>query len=191
MDARISTRDLTLMALMAALTAIGAYLTVPLGPVPFTLQPFFVLLSGLALGWRLGALSMVAYMVVGLLAPVYHGGTSGVGVLLGPTGGYLWGFVLAPVVVGLIARRIRPRGLWALFLVATSGLAPIYALGATWLAWSLHTTSFHVVLWAGVLEFLPFDIVKAFLVAVVCRTLAVAPLHLPGLVFGAGRETRS
>jgi biotin transport system substrate-specific component len=170
---------MALVALMAALTAVGAYVTIPVGPVPFTLQPLFVMLAGLLLGWRLGGLSMVVYLAVGLVAPVYHGGTSGIGTLLGPTGGYLWGFVLGAVVTGALARRLGARGGWGYFAAAMAGLVPVYGLGAAWLAWQLHTTSFHVVLWGGILQFLPFDVVKAFVAAAVCRALAVAPLRLP------------
>jgi biotin transport system substrate-specific component len=176
----LTTRDFMLAALMAALTAVGAFITIPLlGPVPFTLQPLFVMLAGLVLGWRLGALSMIVYLVVGLVAPVYHGGTSGIGVLIGPTGGYLWGFVLAAALTGALAQGLRLTGLWGLFAAAAAGLVPIYLLGAVWLAWQLHTTSFHVVIWGGVLEFLPLDVVKALLAAAVCRMLAAAPVHLP------------
>ena len=180
-----TTRDLTLAALMAALTGIGAFVTIPLGPVPFTLQPFFVMLAGLLLGWRFGALSVIVYLAVGLVAPVYHGGTSGIGTLIGPTGGYLWGFVPAAVLVGALAQRLRSRGLWGLFAAAAAGLVPIYVIGAVWLAWQLRTTGFHVVIWGGVLELLPLDVVKAFLAAAVCRTLAAAPLRLP---VSAGRR---
>ena len=176
----LTTRDFTLAALMAALTAVGAFVTVPLGPVPFTLQPLFVMLAGLVLGWRLGALSMVIYLVVGLVAPVYHGGTSGIGVLVGPTGGYLWGFVVAAALTGALAQRLRSTSLRGLFAAAAAGLIPIYVLGAAWLAWQLHTTSFHVVIWSGVLEFLPLDVVKALLAAAVCRT----PRHRAGALAG-------
>jgi biotin transport system substrate-specific component len=164
---------------MASLTALGAFITVPLGPVPFTMQPLFVLLSGLLLGWRLGAVSMIIYLVVGLVAPVYHGGSSGLGTLIGPTGGYLWGFVLAAALTGALNQRFGSAGVWARFAAAGAGLVPIYALGASWLAWQLHTTSFHVVVWGGVLEFLPLDVVKALLAAAVCRALAAAPVRLP------------
>jgi biotin transport system substrate-specific component len=179
LDRTLTTRDVTLVALLAALTAVGAYVTVPLGAVPFTLQPLFVMLAGLLLGWRLGGLSMIVYLVVGLVAPVYHGGTSGVGTLLGPTGGYLWGFVLGAMLSGVLARRLLARGVWGCFVAAFAGLVPVYGLGVSWLAWQLHTTSFHVVVWGGVLQFLPLDVAKAFVAAAVCRALIAAPLRLP------------
>ena len=179
MTSGLTARDLAWAASFAALTAVGAFVAIPLGPVPFTLQPFFVLLAGLVLGARLGLISMLVYVLVGLVAPVYHGGTSGLGVLGGPTGGYLWGFVLAPVVIGMLAGTLRPRTVVGLFVVCCAGLAPIYGLGALWLAWQLHTTSFHVVVWGGILQFLPFDVVKAFLAAVVARALAASAVRPP------------
>ena len=102
---RLTTRELAVAALFTALLSVSAYIAIPIGSVPFTLQVFVVLLAGMVLGPRLGALSVVAYLVLGLVAPVYSGGTSGLGVLFGPTGGYLFGFIAAAVVTGLIAGR--------------------------------------------------------------------------------------
>lgn len=175
---------------MAALVGVGAYVAVPLvGGVPFTLQVFFVLLAGLVLGSRLAALSMLAYALVGLIAPVYAGGTSGLGVLFGPPGGYIWGFVAGAWLVGYLGEHVRPRGVVGCTLVSLAGIVPIYALGATWLALQLHTTSFNVVIWGGVLQFLPGDIVKAVLAALVVRALATTPVRLPsGLPVRVGRD---
>lgn len=173
-------RDLTLAALFAALTAVGAYLSFPLyGAVPFSLQVAVVLLAGLVLGCRLGALSMAVYLLSGLFAPVFAGGSSGLGVLIGPAGGYLWGFVLAAALVGALTERVRPRSVVTLAAVAAAGLLPIYVLGAGWLAVSLRTLDPTLVLWGGVVQFLPGDLVKVIVVALVARALATAPLELP------------
>jgi biotin transporter BioY len=80
---------------------------------------------------------------------------------------------------GVLARRLLARGVWGCFVAALAGLVPVYGLGVSWLAWQLHTTSFHVVVWGGVLQFLPLDVVKAFVAAAVCRALIAAPLRLP------------
>jgi len=180
MSERFSTRDLALAAMFAALTAVGALFAIPFfGPIPFTLQVFFVLLAGLVLGPRLAAMSMLAYVCVGLFAPVYAGGTSGLGTLIGPTGGYIWGFVLGAALVGYLAQRLaRPR-LVSLTLVAAAGLVPIYALGATWLAVSLGAFSIEFVLWGGVLQFLPMDLVKAGLASLAVVALVATPARLP------------
>jgi biotin transport system substrate-specific component len=175
---RLSTREISYVALFTALIAVGAFITIPLGPVPFTLQPLFVLLAGLVLGPRLGALSVIAYLILGLIAPVYAGGTSGLGVLFGPTGGYLVGFVLAAVVAGAVSRSGTPST--SRFIVAgLAGLVPVYVLGASWLAISLGTTDPSVVLVGGVLQFLPLDVIKAAAAGVLAYSLVRSPLGLP------------
>jgi biotin transport system substrate-specific component len=187
-----------LAALFASLTAAGAFVALPMvGPVPFTLQVFFVLLAGFVLGPRLGALSMIMYLLLGLVAPVYAGGLSGIAALVGPTGGYLVGFVLSPLVTGLarqrlpmrgtlsllvsgLARRRLPmRGTLSLFAIGAAALLPIYGLGAAWLAVSLRSASYHVILWGGVLQFVPLDLVKALAAALTARALLSLPLGLP------------
>ena len=174
---RLSTREISHVALFTALIAVGAFITIPLGPVPFTLQPLFVLLAGLVLGSRLGALSVVAYLVLGLIAPVYAGGASGLGVLFGPTGGYLLGFVLGALVAGAVGRS-RDASTPRLVMGGLAGLLPIYVLGATWLAISLHATDLRLVLVGGVLQFLPFDIIKAVVAGVLAHALISSPLGL-------------
>ena len=190
MTSHYSTRELALAALFAALTAVGALVAIPFfGPVPFTLQVLFVLLAGLALGPRLAALAMVAYIVLGLVAPVYAGGSSGFGALFGPAGGYIWGFVLAAIIVGLLASRVERPSFLRLTAVAAVGLIPIYALGASWLAISIRSYDVHVVLWGGVLQFLPLDVLKAGVAALTVCALASTPAHLPAGVVrpGVGR----
>ena len=157
-------------ALFAALVAVGGLFALPFwGPVPLTLQVFFVLLAGLVLGPRLGALAVALYLLLGLVAPVYARGTSGLGVLLGPTGGYLFGFVAAAALAGLLAGRggARPR----LLLAAVVALVPIYAFGATWLAWQLHIADVRTALLEGVLPFVPLDLLKAFVATLVASAL--------------------
>jgi biotin transport system substrate-specific component len=173
----LTTREIAVAALFTALLAVSAFIAVPLGSVPFTLQVFVVLLSGMVLGPRLGLLSVLAYLVLGLLAPVYAGGASGLGVLFGPTGGYLWGFVPAVIVSGAVAGAgtgTLPR----LVLAGVAGLVPIYALGATWLAMQLDLSPSTAVL-TGVVPFLWIDLVKALGSALTARGLVTLPLGLP------------
>jgi biotin transport system substrate-specific component len=163
--------------MLAALTAVGALISVPfVGPVPFTLQVLFVLLAGMLLGPRLGMLSTLTYLGLGLVAPVYAQGTGGIGALFGPAGGYLWGFVLAAGVTGWISRR-RPTfpGFAAAGL---GGLVPIYLMGAAWLGWQLGGGAGHIV-WIGVLQFVPGDVVKAAVAAAAATSLVSSPLGLP------------
>lgn len=177
MPVSVSTRSLVLAALFAALIAVGGLFALPFwGPVPFTLQVFFVLLAGVVLGPRLGALAVVLYLLLGLVAPVYAQGTSGLGVLLGPTGGYLFGFVVAAALAGWVAGRRGGRV--RLFLATVVALAPIYALGATWLAWQLRIADVRTTLLEGVIPFVPVDLVKALAATLVASALISLRLGL-------------
>src|SRR4030066_809482 len=99
-------RWMVFASLMAALTAVGAYIHVPFGPVPIVLSTLFVILSGLLLGSRWGLTSMALYLLVGAIGiPVFAGGKGGFAHFLGPTGGYLFGYVLSAWITGLISER--------------------------------------------------------------------------------------
>ena len=101
-------KDLSLVALFAALTAVGGFISIPFYPVPLTLQVFFVLLSGTILGKKLGALSQIIYLGIGAIgAPVFHNFTGGMGILLGPTGGFLIGFIPGAYMAGLVYERFN------------------------------------------------------------------------------------
>ncbi len=167
----LSARDLTYIALFAALTAIGALVSIPAGSVPFTLQVAVVVLAGFVLGPWLGAMSMVAYLLLGLVAPVYAGGASGVGALFGPLGGYLWGFAIAAWLTGWLRDRLRARRLVPMVLAGLAGLLPIYLVGTLWLAWSLHM-SLGAAAAAGVAPFVLFDCVKVVAAGLTARALA-------------------
>lgn len=173
----LTTRELTYAALFTALIAGGALVAIPIGSVPFTLQVLFVLLAGMLLGPRLAALSVLAYLALGLVAPVYAGGTSGLGVLFGPTGGYLWGFVLAALVTGAVSTHGRTS--LARFVAAgLLGVTPIYALGAVWLAAQLHM-GVGTALATGVAPFVWLDVLKAVAAGLAARSLVNLPLGLP------------
>jgi biotin transport system substrate-specific component len=164
-------------ALFAALMAVSAFIAIPVGSVPFTLQVYVVLLAGLVLGARVGALSVIAYLILGLVAPVYAGGASGLGALFGPTGGYLFGFVGAAIVSGFLAdagERTLPR----LLIAGFAGIVPIYILGATWLALQLDLSATAAAL-TGVVPFVWLDVLKAVAAALTTRALVSLPLDLP------------
>lgn len=172
-----STRQIAYAGLFTALIALGAFVAVPIGPVPFTLQVMFVLLAGMLLGPRLASLSVAAYLVLGLAAPVFAGGASGVGALIGPTAGYLWGFLPAVWLTGTIASRGQ-ASLTRLAAAGLVGLIPIYSLGAVWLAYEQHLSAGTVIV-AGIMQFVPLDLLKAIMAAVVAKSLVSLPLGLP------------
>lgn len=164
-------------ALFTALLSVSAFVSIPVGSVPFTLQVFVVLLAGMVLGPRLGLLSVLAYLALGLLAPVYAGGASGLGVLFGPTGGYLWGFLPAVAVSGALA-GVGARTLPRFAVAGVAALVPLYALGATWLALQLDLSPGTALL-TGVVPFVWIDLVKAVMAALTARALVTLPLGLP------------
>ena len=173
----MSAAAITRVALMAAVTAVAAQIAIPIPPVPFTLQVLAVILSGLLLGPRYGALAQAVYVLVGAVGvPVFSEFSGGLGVILGPTGGYLVSYPIAAAVAGLaapaVAGGVRRRALVFGILWGCAGLAVIYALGATWLAVQSGLTP-GAALAAGVLPFVPFDVVKVVLAALLAA--AVAP----------------
>src|SRR5215207_7696744 len=114
----LSVAMMTRVALMAAVTAVAAQITVPIEPVPFTFQVLAVILSGLLLGPRYGALAQAVYVLVGAVGvPVFSGFAGGLGVILGPTGGYLVSYPIAAAVAGVatptVARGVRRRALFS------------------------------------------------------------------------------
>lgn len=156
------------------LTALGARLTIRIGPVPFTLQVFFVLLAGMVLGSRLGAMSQAAYLALGLAgAPVFAAPPfAGPGYLLGPTGGYLLGFIAGAYVTGLVIEKwgLQVRGALTVMkytLAGALGLLTVYSIGAPWLmAWytsgGKNLSSASAAAWrTGIAPFAPVDILKS------------------------------
>ncbi len=160
--------------LLAALISVGAYVHFPLGPVPISLQVCFVLLSGFVLGPLWGFAAAALYVLAGLAGlPVFAGGTSGIGHILGPTGGYLLGFLLAPVITGggfwLLRRKVVSWGLGVLFAVL--GYVPIYGLGLTWLKTTL-AISWTKAFWVGMIPFLPSDVLQVIISVAAARYLS-------------------
>jgi biotin transport system substrate-specific component len=146
-------------ALMAALTAAGAYIAIPIGPVPIVLQNLFVMLAGLLLGGRWGLISVGVYLLAGAVGlPVFAGGTGGIGKFVGPTGGYLLGFAAAAYLIGIISAAGRGRVAFDV-LAMVAGTAVIYAFGVPWLK-VVTGMSLSKALTVGMLPFLIGDALK-------------------------------
>lgn len=146
------------------LTVFGAFIRIPLPftPVPITAQTFFVLLSGLCLGARLGILSQFIYVLLGTMGlPVFSGGGSGILHLLGPTGGYLIGFCFGSFVTGFLARFKKDSFVWVVFSVIV-GCIFIYVTGVLHLAFLLGI-GIKKVFYLGVLPFMIAEILKILL----------------------------
>ena len=185
----MTTRDLTLIALFAAVTAVCAQVSLALpgfSSVPFTLQVFAVLASGAVLGARRGFFSQLVYLLLGAAgAPVFARFTGGPQVLVGPTAGYLSAFPLAAFVVGwswdawVPATGERTALAWA---GLAAGLLCIYVCGALGLAATHTVPTLGRALMVGVYPFVPTDLVKAILAGFVAQRLrrAMPVLQAPG-----------
>jgi len=151
----------------SALLTLSAKLSIPFYPVPLTLQTLVVLCLGIVLGPRLGALTIIVYLAEGALGlPVFAGtpakGT-GLAYMLGTTGGYLLGFVVAAFVTGWLARKRWDRSVWTMIAAMLIGNAIIYAFGLAWLG-SIVGWDKPILAW-GMTPFLLGDLAKILIAA--------------------------
>ncbi len=145
------------------LLAVSAQFKIPLYPVPVTGQTLVVLLIGMTYGPRLGGITVAAYLFEGALGlPVFAGGAAGVAVLMGPTAGYLFGFLLAATAMGYLAERGMGRTVVSTIAAMVIGNCVIYLCGALWLA---NFIGFGQAIAAGVLPFLYGDALKLVVAA--------------------------
>jgi biotin transport system substrate-specific component len=164
-------RDAVLIVSGALLVAALAQIEIPLPftPVPITGQTFGVLLVAAALGSKRGATSLAFYLALGTIGvPFFAGGAHGLSILIGATGGYLIGFVIAAYVVGLLAERGLERSVRTSLIPFFVGTIIIYICGVVWL--TIMLGSFSKALTAGLIPFLVGDAIK----------LIAAALLLPG-----------
>jgi biotin transport system substrate-specific component len=162
----VRARVISFSAAFIALIALGSWISVPLPliPVPFTLQTLFVLLAGAVMG-RYAVIPLMLYMLLGAAGlPLFHNGLSGIGILLGPTGGYIIGFIPAALVVGLAYEQESGLLTGAGIVIAT---LVIYLFGVAWLAYSTGMALVAAVM-VGMVPFLPGDAIKA------CAAYAIA-----------------
>lgn len=167
-------RTMTRVALFAALTAVGAFIRIPLGYSSITLQTFFTAMAGCVLGPWYGALSQLVYVALGLVGlPIFTQG-GGIGYLVQPTCGFLIGLIPAAWVIGRIAgRKPEPKQIVPACLL---GYGVLYAIGVPYMALILNTflgkgMGFSAIMWAGMILFLPGDMIK-----ILCITLLMPPI---------------
>lgn len=171
----MKTNELTnavLACLFAALISIGAYIAIPLPgtPIPIVLQNMFIMLAALLLGPWWGLLAVAFYLLFGIVGmPVFSGGTGGIAKLLGPTGGYLVGYIPAVIIIGLISgigRRTIPANLAA----CVAGMAIVYTFGVVRLKTVLNA-GWGQSLAAGLYPFLIGDGIKIVLASLLAPRL--------------------
>jgi len=169
-EAATSLRPLVYASLFAALTAVGAYISVPIGPVPIVLQNMFVFLAGLLLGSRWGLASLAVYLLAGACGlPVFAGGTGGIARLAGPTGGFLLGYLPVVFLIGWIAERRPGRVLWDVAAMIC-GTALLYACGVPWLK-MVTGMPLSKALAVGMLPFLVGDAIKIGAAALIAKSV--------------------
>lgn len=176
---KLTTQDLVLCALCAAVTCILAPVSVPLtGEVPVSLATFAVLLSGILLGPKFGALSQLVYVLLGSVGvPVFAGWTGGIGITLGVTGGYIIGYIPMAFVAGLLYFRYGrnasgARKFIVMFVSMFLATAVLYIIGT---AWFMAQTGMNLAasLAACVIPFLPGDLIK-----IIAVMLAAPPVEI-------------
>lgn len=151
---------IALVGMMAAVTCVLGPLSIPLpiSPVPISLTNFAIYLAIYVLGTKKGTLSYLIYMLIGLAGvPVFSAFTGGPGKLLGPTGGYLFGFIFMALICGIFIDKFQQRYLQ--FIGMVLGTLVAYFFGTVWLAWQAQMT-FQAAMAAGVLPFIPGDLAK-------------------------------
>lgn len=168
------TRSMILCGLFAALTAVGAFIRIPMPLFDYvTLQTLFVLLAGMLLGSKRGALSLTVYLLVGLSGvPIFAAG-GGIGYVLRPSFGFLLGFVAAAWAIGRLTERNKSMGWPALFAAGLAGLAILYTMGIVYKYAILNFYMGTVTpAWTILAACFPLDIPKDVLVALAAALLA-------------------
>ncbi|MCH4238771.1 MAG: biotin transporter BioY [Oscillospiraceae bacterium] len=172
-----STKNLVLCAMCAALTCVLAPISIPIGTVPISLATFAVMLSAAVLGPKLGVISQVVYLLLGCIGvPVFAGFSAGVNCIVGPTGGYLMGYLVLALVEGAVYRAFsrHPQKLLkksgALIVSMVAGTAALYTMGTAWFVAVTHTPLL-AALMACVVPFLLGDAVKIAVVTVLVPQL--------------------
>jgi biotin transport system substrate-specific component len=157
-------------SLFVALIAVGAFIAIPIGPVPIVLQNMFVLLAAILLGPVWGLVCVAIYLLIGLAGlPVFAGGTSGIGKLLGPTGGYLLGYLPCVFVTAWISKFFGNK-FGSDILAMVIGSIIVYAVGVLWLS-TVINKSLQDTLVVGMYPFIIGDAIKIVAAAFVARSL--------------------
>ncbi len=168
-------RKMVYASLFAALMAVGAYMEipVPLSPVPITMQTLFVLMAGAMLGARWGTISVLVYLFLGIVGlPVFSRGSSGLGVLFGPTGGFLIGFLLGTFVIGYLCDLYGRNRVHFNILFMLAGLFFIYLSGILQLM-IVASLSLPEALALGLIPFIPGAILKLVAAAIISSRYSI------------------
>ncbi|MDE6385436.1 MAG: biotin transporter BioY [Eubacterium sp.] len=172
---RFKTIDLAYIGIFAALITVCSWISIPLPTVPITLQTMGVCIASGLLGTKRGTLTVIVYILLGLIGvPVFAGFSSGIGVLAGATGGYIIGFIFTALIVGIMLKLLGKK-VWVYILSMIIGIAVCYAFGTAWFMIYNNNkgdaVSLVMALGWCVTPFIIPDLVKIAVAAVLCRRL--------------------
>lgn len=170
-----SVNDIVMVSLFTALIAICSQIIIPSPTIPFTLQTLAIFIAGGVLGCKKGTLSIVIYIILGIIGiPVFAQFSSGLGAILGMTGGYIIGFVFTAFITGLMCEKLG-RKFWVLILSMALGLLVCYAFGTAWFIVIYSQKIESIGLWSAlsmcVFPFLIFDAAKIACAAIIVNRL--------------------
>lgn len=169
---KVKTKNLILIAIFAAITAVLSQIVFPLPftPVPISLATFSVFMAGGLLGSAKGGASQLVYVLLGAAgAPVFAKLSGGFGIITGPTGGYIVGYIVAAFVIGLIKSRL-PKVIWCYAIAMAIGALCYFTLGTIWFM-SLTGCKLDAALTMCVLPYIPGDLLKIALAAFLVKRL--------------------
>ena len=159
MKKKISIYKIALIGVMTAIICIIGPFSIPIGLVPISLTNLIILITVIILGWKMGTISCLIYLLIGYVGmPVFSGFRGGPDRLFGPTGGYLIGFVFLAIISGIFIDKFRGK-IYMYVIGMLLGTVVLYAFGTVWFAYQ-QNLSFHAAAVICVIPFIPLDIVK-------------------------------
>ncbi|MFE7063307.1 biotin transporter BioY [Sutcliffiella sp. NPDC057660] len=183
MKRRMKTLDITYAAMFVALMAIGANITswapfLEVAGIPLSMQPFFCILAGILLGSRLGAISMFVYLLVGIAgAPVFAQFGSGMGAVLGGSGGFILSYIVTAFVVGLIVEKNEKPGLAAFMTASFVGIILIYVIGTTYMWFIVNNVAEGNMSYKAAWGIMAWFSVKDLVFTIICAMIAPRLYH--------------
>ena len=170
----MKTKNLTLCAVFTALLCILSIITIPIGTIPITLSTLAVMLCGVILGAKKGLVSVILYILTGMVGiPIFSGLRGGFQVVLGPTGGFILGYIPMVIVIGLLTSRLPQKKLPKILSVSGAcflGVIICYAFGTLYFMHLQHVGFYQAAL-VCVVPFIPFDILKSLFTGYITQKL--------------------
>ncbi|MDO5389171.1 MAG: biotin transporter BioY [Clostridia bacterium] len=164
---KLTTKEMVITALFAAIFCIMGPISIPIGPIPVSLTNFVIYISCYMLSTKNAVLSYIIYMLLGAVGlPVFSGFAGGIGKLAGPTGGYIVGFIFTAVISGIVINKFYNNKLISA-LGMLLGLIVVYAFGTAWFAFLNGDKTIYEILKLCVIPFIAVDIIKIAIAAII------------------------